>query len=220
MLAGIAGVASGPVPGDVEMVLFDLGGVLIELLGVPAMQEMAGIESHDELWHRWLTCRWVRRFESGRCSDHDFATGVVEDWRLSLSPAAFLDHFRTWPTGPLPGAEELVRQLKSHVPVGCLSNTNVVHWNDHASGWPLIELLDPKFLSFEMGVLKPDRDIFEQVAKLTGLPPERVLFLDDNLVNVEGARALGFQARRVVGVEQAKRALTEAGVINTPSALS
>ena len=48
------------------MVLFDLGGVLIELGGVAAMRELTGIESDDELWRRWLGCRWVRSYERGR----------------------------------------------------------------------------------------------------------------------------------------------------------
>ena len=61
----------------VDLVLFDLGGVLIELSGVPAMLELTGIESEEDLWRRWLSCRWVRRFESGGCSETEFAAGVV-----------------------------------------------------------------------------------------------------------------------------------------------
>lgn len=54
--------------GPVDIVLFDLGGVLIELGGVSALQEMAGIASDDQVWQRWLTSPWVRNFENGRCS--------------------------------------------------------------------------------------------------------------------------------------------------------
>lgn len=88
----------------VDLVLFDLGGVLIELSGVRAMLELTGIESDEELWRRWLTCRRVRRFASGGWSETEFAAGVVADWQLELSPAAFLEAFRDWPIGPLPGA--------------------------------------------------------------------------------------------------------------------
>ena len=57
----------------IEIVLFDLGGVLIELDGVASMRELTGIESDDELWRRWLGCRWVRSYERGGCSADDFA---------------------------------------------------------------------------------------------------------------------------------------------------
>jgi putative hydrolase of the HAD superfamily len=199
----------------VDLVLFDLGGVLIELSGVHAMLELTGIESEEELWRRWLTCRWVRRFESGGCSETEFAAGVVADWRLELTPAAFLQAFRDWPARPLPGAAELVAQTRASVATGCFSNTNALHWHDHIATWPLAGLFDHQFLSFELGLLKPDTEAFAQVAGMLGVPAGRVLFLDDNAVNVAGAAAAGFQATRVVGVGEARQRLAEADVLGT-----
>lgn len=132
--------------GPVDLVLLDLGGVLIELSGVRAMLELTGIESEEELWRRWLMCRWVRRFESGGCSETEFAAGVVADWQLEISPRAFLEAFGQWPVGPLPGAAELVAQTRLSVATGCFSNTNVLHWRDHIAGWPLAGLFDHRFL--------------------------------------------------------------------------
>jgi len=194
-------------------VLFDLGGVLIEVAGVRAMLELTSIQSEEELWRRWLTCRWVRRFESGGCSETEFAAGVVADWQLEISAAAFLEAFRNWPTGPLPGAAELVAQTQASVATGCFSNTNALHWHDHIVGWSLAGLFEHRFLSFELGLLKPDIAAFARVADLLGVPAERVLFLDDNAVNVAGAAAAGFQAARAVGVDEARQRLAEAAVL-------
>jgi putative hydrolase of the HAD superfamily len=199
----------------VDLVLFDLGGVLIEVSGVRAMLELTGIEREADLWRRWLTCRWVRCFESGRCSAAEFAAGVVADWQLELSPAAFLEAFQEWPTGPLPGAAELVAQTRARVATGCFSNTNALHWHGHIAAWPLAGLFDHRFLSFELGVLKPDTAAFAQVAGLLEVPAERVLFLDDNAVNVAGAAAAGFQAARATGVGEARQRLAEAAVLGT-----
>jgi glucose-1-phosphatase len=205
----------------VGAVIFDLGGVLADFGGVGPMRELAGIDTDEEVWARWLACPSVRSFERGDCSAEDFAAGVVADWRLPITAADFLAGFRSWLTAPLPGADELVRAVQARVPVGCLSNTNRVHWEDRASRWPLVELFDHRFLSFELGMLKPDREVFEHVAAAIGLPPGRLLFLDDNLVNVEAARSVGFRAERVRGVEEARAALTAAGVIDaTPKASS
>lgn len=198
----------------IDIVLFDLGGVLIELGGVVPMMELAGIHSEDELWQRWLSCRWVRTFERGGCSADDFAAGVISDWALSVEPAAFLDAFRNWPIGPLPGAETLVRQVGRIVPIGCLSNTNTLHWEDHFERWPIVDAFDFRFLSFELGVVKPDRDLFDRVAELLSVPPSRVLFLDDNLINVAGAVTAGFVARHVRGIDETREALVAAGVID------
>jgi len=45
------------------------------------------------------------------------------------------------------------------------------------------------------------------------LSPDRVLFLDDNTLNVEAAAMAGFIARRVQGLDEARRALVAAGVL-------
>src|SRR5271163_2913814 len=70
----IAGVTGRPV----ELVLFDLGGVLLDPGGVAPMRELTGIASDEDLWARWLSCRWVRRFEAGHCTPEEFAAGVVD----------------------------------------------------------------------------------------------------------------------------------------------
>jgi glucose-1-phosphatase len=201
------------VEGDgIEVVLFDLGGVLIELSGVASMRELTGIDNEDELWRRWLGCPWVRSFESGQCSADEFAAGVVADWRLTVAPQIFLDAFEAWPVGPFAGADALVRSVRRSVATGCLSNTNALH-SDHFAGSPLGDAFDFRFMSYELGLLKPDREIFDRVAELLPASPGQVLFLDDNQLNVDGALDAGFVAARVRGVAEAEQALVAAGVL-------
>ncbi len=197
----------------IEFVLFDLGGVLIEPGGVGPMRELSGIGTDEELWARWLSCRWVRRFEAGLCSPDEFAAGVVADWELELGPDAFLEEFGGWANEPYPGALELVAAVRDDVGVGCLSNTNAVQWHANYESTPITEAFSLRFLSFELGLVKPDREIFETVATRLPVPPGRVLFLDDNAANVTGAEASGFVARHVRGVDEARRVLDAEGVI-------
>jgi FMN phosphatase YigB (HAD superfamily) len=198
---------------DVDVVLFDLGGVLYDFVGVEAMGSLTEIDDVDELWRRWLGCPWVRAFERGDCTEDDFAAGVVDEWRLSIDPEAFLTSFRTWLRGPLEGADALVGETRRTVPVGCLSNTNPLHWTDFEQRFGLLESFDERFLSFELGCVKPDREIFDRVVAALSRPPDRILFLDDNVLNVEGAEAAGLRARRAVGVEGARRELAELGIV-------
>lgn len=198
--------------------VFDLGGVLAEFSGIESMRRLSGVGDDEDLWRRWLTCRWVRRFEQGACSAEDFAGGVVGDWDLPLAPEAFLDEFGGWLVGPLEGAEELVAEVRRQVPVGCLSNTNAVHWDRGLSSWPLLAGFDHLFLSFRMGVVKPDPEVFEVVCRALDVPPGHVVFLDDNTMNVEAAERVGMRAFRVRGVAQARRALVDAGVLEEDAA--
>ena len=194
--------------------MFDLGGVLAQFGGVERMRALAGVDDDEELWRRWLTCEWVRRFERGVCRPEDFAAGVVADWSLPVTGEVFLSEFTSWLVGPLPGAEELVARTKaSGAPVAVLSNTNQVHWEAGAGQWPLLGMFDRAFLSFEIGMVKPDREIFDHVVDELGVAARDVLFLDDNRMNVEQAHAAGLRAERVVGVSEARQALIAAGVL-------
>jgi glucose-1-phosphatase len=197
----------------IEIVLFDLGGVLIDLGGVGPMKDLASIETDDEMWRRWLSCRWVRSFERGECTADEFAAGVVDDWELTIEPEAFLDAFRIWPGQTFPGADALVAEVREHVPTGCLSNTNALHWDHHFARWPIIEAFDYRFLSFELGIVKPDRELFDHIAELLPAPRDRVLFLDDNIINIDGATEAGFVGRHVRRVDGARAALVELGVL-------
>ena len=176
------------------------------------MRELAGIETDDEVWRRWLECPWVARFERGQCTPEDFAAGVVADWQLPLGPAAFLDAFSGWLNQPLDGAVELVRDVGATVPVAALSNLNQVHWEPMAD-WELLRAFDEVFLSYRLGLVKPDPTVFEQVASALDAPPHQLLFLDDNQLNVDAAVACGYRAHRVRGVSEACAALVEEGVL-------
>lgn len=192
---------------EIEVVLFDLGGVLVELGGMGEMEVFSGGSSEDQIWHRWLHCPWVRRFERGHCEPRDFARGMVESWSMPVGPDRFLEAFRAWPRGLLPGARELVHSASHGARVSCLSNTNVVHSERQWVEFGIYELFDGLFLSHEMGLVKPDREAFEHVVERIGCPAERILFLDDNQLNVDGARGVGLRAERARGVEQAKAVL-------------
>ena len=198
---------------DFDLILFDLGGVLVRLGGIAAMRQLAGIESDDELWARWLACRWVREFERGQCSSDDFAAGLVSDWGLEVSPSEFLERFASWPEALHDGATDLVGAVRIRLPVGCLSNTNSVHWEVQGTRWGLEAIFDLRFLSYELGLIKPDREIFDHVIAVTGHRPERIVFLDDNALNVEAAKAAGLTALQAAGVDEARAALNDLDVL-------
>lgn len=198
----------------IRVVLFDIGGVLARFSGLTVLQEITGIPSELEVAGRWLASPWVRRFESGACTEQEFAAGLVAEWDLPFSPAQLLEAFPTWLDPPFAGARELVAETRAHAEVGCLSNTNVLAWRTVISDWPVTALFQHRFLSFELGAVKPDRVIYEQVIERLATEPASILFLDDSPLNVEGAIAVGLRAEQAVGVEQARAALARHGLLD------
>jgi putative hydrolase of the HAD superfamily len=89
-----------------------------------------------------------------------------------------------------------------------------MHWEHQVAQWPILDAFDFRFLSFELGLVKPDAELFEEVSVRLPAGPEQVLFLDDNLVNTEAARSSGFSSAQVRGVGQARQALVNLGVLS------
>jgi putative hydrolase of the HAD superfamily len=204
-------------PHAYQVILFDLGGVLVDVENVAALQRLLGRPlPQDEVWQRWLTASaWVSTFESGQCSPEAFAAGIVAEWGLTATAETFLDDFRSWPVRLFPGVREMLALLAPHCTLACLSNTNSVHWPRIRDTLGLSGLLHRYYLSYEIGHLKPTRAAFEHVLADLGCAPHTVVFLDDNQLNVDAAQAVGLQAYRAVGIEEVQTALRSLGLLGT-----
>jgi putative hydrolase of the HAD superfamily len=67
-------------------------------------------------------------------------------------------------------------------------------------------------VSSDLGLRKPEPAAYRRVAELVGLPPSKILFLDDGEVNVVGARDAGMAAAHVKSVSDIREALMAVGV--------
>ena len=193
-----------------DVVVFDLGGVVVDLSGLDAFLVRHRLDPAD-FWARWLGMGAVGEFERGGCDADEFATTFISEFDLDIAPAQFLDEFARWPGGLLPGAADLVRAVP--VRTASLSNTNVIHWDGAFMVDELLDLFDDHFPSFRLGLAKPDAAIFARVVELLEVPASRIVFIDDNQVNVEAAASVGIVARHTVGPAQARAALSELRVL-------
>ncbi len=195
-------------------ILFDIGGVLVTLGGAPSLSKLLGIEnSHEAVHVLWAASPAAVAYETGRMSATDFAAGVVADLNLPISPAAFLEDFRTWPGRVKSGAFELLDAIPQRYRVAALSNTNAVHW-DRITALGLAGRFERTYLSHELGCLKPADEPFLLALKDMALSPSEVVFLDDVAKNVDAARALGIRAHQARDPQEAWRVLEEYGVVS------
>lgn len=99
---------------------------------------------------------------------------------------------------------ELMTQLQQQYQVMVLSNTNDIHEQafhkilEEVSGKShLKEFAHEVYFSHEVGMRKPDAEIYEFVISQNQLKPEETLFLDDRLDNLEAAKSIGWQTHQV-----------------------
>jgi len=199
----------------VRVVLFDLGGVLERVAAAPKVEAWtSGRIPSSAFWSAWLSADSVRDFETGRIGPEEFAPRAVEELGLDIAPEAFLHDFRDWLAGPYDGARDLVLQVRAAgLRTASFSNSNAVHWPIMERHQDTATIFDANFPSHRLGLCKPDVEAFQAVVHGLGVPAHEVLFLDDNQVNVDGAREAGMLATRVDGVDGARSALHEAGLL-------
>ena len=92
---------------------------------------------------------------------------------------------------------EMLKELKKHFRLFLLSNTNDIHWRKSAEDFFVCkdirckEYFDEVFLSYELHLAKPNKEIFETVLHIAGLNPRETLFIDDSIINCEAAADTG-----------------------------
>jgi len=202
---------------DVRLILFDLGGVLVELDGPPLKPEWLQTSiSVEENWKRWVESPLVEALEKGEISSQYFAEGLIAELALQVSAGELIEQVVRWPLGLFPRAECYLKELRQHYPLACYSNTSELHWPRLMGEMGLEKLLDHAFASFLMGCYKPDRSGFDYVIEKLSLEPQQIVFLDDNIANVDTAEELGLIARHVRGLQGVHAALRELG-LKTPA---
>ncbi len=191
----------------IRVALFDLGGVIVDLAGLEQFLRRHRLDPAT-FWPAWLELGAGHEFESGRTTPNEFADAFLAQFEVDLTRDGFLAEFARWPAGLLPGAAQLLGDLRdAGVLTATLSNTNSIHWHSTFNRELVMPMFDRHFPSFELGRAKPDSGLFEDVIRRLDADPADVTFLDDKLVNVEAARRIGMRAFQVDGPAAARRAL-------------
>lgn len=192
-----------------SVLLFDLGGVLVENRTFECLKALTREEMPDDhFMTRWLRSDAVRSFEQGTCTASSFAARFIEEWDLPLTAHQFLESFASWPEGLYPGAADLLAALRRRFVVGCLSNSNAVHW-ERFGGFR--EHFDIALSSHLLGHVKPDADAFAAALDRCNAPPFDVAFFDDSPVNVSAAGAIGLRAFHCRGLDGVRHTLAAQG---------
>jgi putative hydrolase of the HAD superfamily len=198
---------------SVDVVLFDLGGVLVELGEGPIPAKWLPNNDRFNLTD-WSSSETAISFEKGLICAQTFAETFKSDLNIEASPENILRHFTAWPIGLFPGARELLENLKNKYRLAVLSNTNELHWPRIINEFNIEGYFEKIFASHQMKMAKPDLEIFQAVIGKLEVEPGKILFLDDNLRNVEASKQLGINGHHVTGIKQSRAMLASMGIID------
>lgn len=199
----------------IKVILFDLGGVLVDLDGPPLKAYwLREVISDEENWRRWGTSPLVEAFESGHIRATEFAQRMIAEQGLQVSVDDFIREFSAWPKGLFAGAGSLLGELRHNYTLACYSNTSELHWSRMMEEMGLASMLDHCYASFELGCYKPALRGFELIVEDLKVKPAEVFFVDDNPANVEAAKKAGLEARQARGLATMKLVMQDFGLIS------
>lgn len=191
----------------VKNILFDLGGVLLNL-DVEQTREAfikLGVTQIDDLFRIGHADSFFKEYEMGTISDEVF----IEKARQLAFPGTTGDQIiAAWNVMLLDFPAKRVQflyELKSKYRLFLFSNTNAIHLQAfHKSyqqvyGAAMDDLFEKAYYSHVINQRKPDVAAFQYVIKDSGIEAGETLFIDDALVNIEGAWQAGLQAVHLTG---------------------
>jgi putative hydrolase of the HAD superfamily len=199
--------------GSIDLVCFDLGGVLVRIRTDWAERCRAlGLDVRGSAASE-ITERARRSITEAHMLGQIGIDGWVREVGLTLgglyTPREIRALHEAIMIDEYPGVGALIDDLhRAGITTACLSNTNEAHWAAilHRDGehprpgeprYPGVRRLRAHYASHLMGMTKPAPDIYRAFEKATGRRGSQILFFDDLAENVAAARALGWHAESI-----------------------
>lgn len=178
--------------------IFDMGNVIIDI----DFKRVLGVWSHlsgtplATLTERFKMGEVFQQHERGEISDEQFAADLCNEMGIALSFEQFSAGWHAVFVGLRPEVITLFQKLREEGHrVVVLSNTNRLHLDFWPQHFPEIEAnTDAMYLSQNLGMRKPEPEIFQHVLEKEGFTADQAVFFDDVAENIEAARAAGIEA--------------------------
>lgn len=198
----------------IRTVVFDMGNVLVRFSHERMCEQMGRLcgRTGREVRSLLIDSGLQWEFERGRVDEAGFHRRFEEaaGRRVSLDE---LRHAASDIFEPNDGVGEIVLGLKAAgYRLVLLSNTSVAHYEFIRSRWPMLEPFDELVLSYEVGAIKPEPEIFEAALAAIRCRPEEAFYTDDIPAYVEAGRRHGLDAEVFTTAEGLRAHLAIRGV--------
>ena len=197
-----------------EVVIFDLGGVLIDWDPRHLYRKLIDDAGEMERFLATVCTRdWNERQDAGR----SFAEAVAELSARHPDQAHLIEaYWRRWPemiAGAMDDSVAILRELKGGgVRLLALSNWSAETWPHARDRFEFLTWFDGLVISGLEGVTKPQPEIYDLLLERFQVRAEGALFIDDAEANVEAARRRGLSAVVFEGAVPLRRALADRGL--------
>ena len=185
---------------EVRALLFDLGGVVIEIDFDRVLKQWEGISvlTFDELKAKFHFDAAYEQHERGEIDAIAYFAYLRDLLQLDGSNEEIAAGWNSIFVSDLPEVLTTITRAREYFPTYAFTNTNPTHLTAWQAGFPAIfHGFDKVFISYELGLRKPERAAFDAIAADIDVAHEHILFFDDTHENIVGAKAAGLQTVHV-----------------------
>lgn len=202
----------------IKQILFDCGGVLVELNFRQLMEEISG---SAELADAFISRLWSPgspwlRYDSGELNTAQVVEAAMKEYLPQEFHSALEAFVSRWldVLPPMAGMEELVDQIQAHG-LGCYVLSNFSEgFQQMPAKTPVLQKMDGMVISYETHLLKPDPEAYYNALNRYGLKAAETLFVDDNAHNVDAAIACGLEGYHFTTPDAFRTYLHDAGILS------
>ncbi|HRP31031.1 MAG TPA: HAD family phosphatase [Agriterribacter sp.] len=187
---------------NIENLIFDLGGVILTLDMPRAEQQFTalGVKDYNALFRSGNVSSFFKEYEVGAISDAEFLSNLRQLAGVPLSDQQLIGAWNAM-LGYFPEERiALLNQLKNKYRLFLFSNTNALHlttfrkmYADAFNGNVFDGHFEKAYYSHSLGMRKPDKESYEYIITENNLVPSKTVFIDDSILNIEGAEAAGLR---------------------------
>jgi len=188
---------------NIKNIIFDLGGVLLNIdynRTINAFKEL-GMTDFDNFFTQAAQTQLFDRLDKGTISPANFRKELRKITGLNPTDQQIDDAWNAMLLDMPPERVNLLQKVGKNYRTFLLSNTNAIHYPVYMEYMSqtfgvedLAHLFEKQYLSYQMGMRKPKKEIYETVVSENELNPQQTLFIDDSSQHVAGARLAGLKA--------------------------
>lgn len=198
---------------SVDNIVFDFGGVLFDWNPRYLYRKIFDDEKQID-YFLTVVCppEWNIQMDAGK----PFAQACEERKKLFPLYAAEIDAYNArWIEmfgEPLYETHEIVKKAAEKYNVYGLTNWSAEKFPDFKKRYGVFDYMKGIVVSGQEKCVKPDAEIYRRLTDRYELNPEKTLFIDDNQINVDGAKACGWRGVLFENPASLRRRLSELGV--------
>jgi len=197
-----------------EYIVFDLGNTLIRFDHNISAGKIAKAFNVDvkKVYDTFFDSDITRPFERGELSPAEFHAKASRFLGLDLPYGDFADIWNDifWQDAEMCA---LARELKKKYKLILLSNISVLHFEHIRKKFDIINIFDEIVLSYQVGAIKPERKIFDEVIKRAGGNRSGLFYIDDREDLVKVASELGIDSVKFENIDKLREIMKEKGIL-------